>query len=215
MLKKSFLLPAVLVLAGLLASADVAMAQNRGRGAATRANISRGTVNRGTVNRGTWNRGTVNAGTWNRGTWNGNRYYANRYYGNNYYRGYGYGLPYLSGYWPNYYSGYGYSYPYVNTNPYYYSDPYAAYDTPAPTNYDSVANSASVEVIVPDPNAAVWFDGTATTQTGTERWFQTPALTGNASYTIRASWNDGGRMVTRDKTVVVSPGQPSVVNFTY
>jgi uncharacterized protein (TIGR03000 family) len=236
MLRKSFLLPAVIVLAGLLASADPALAQRRGgRGSVSRANVSRSTVSRAnvsraTVNRGTWNRGTVNRGTWNgtwnRGAWNGNRYYANGSYGNrygnryygNYYRGYGW--PYLfSGYSP-YYSGYGYGYgyPYVNNYPYssYYADPYAAYGTLAPSYSNAaVANSASVEVIVPNPNATVWFDGAPTTQMGTERWFQTATLTGNASYTIRATWNDGAHVVTRAKTVVVSPGQTSVVDFTY
>src|SRR5262249_26329154 len=147
-----------------------------------------------------------------------NRYYANRWYGNRFYGGLGFGWPYYGGYWP-YYSGSTYNYPYVNaypyvdTYPYSYTDPYAAYDTPAPSY--NVANSASVEVVVPDPNATVWFDGAVTNQKGTDRWFQTPVLESNATYTIRASWNDGGRMVTRDKSVVVTPGETSVVNFTY
>lgn len=76
--------------------------------------------------------------------------------------------------------------------------------------------SANISVLVPNPNAKVWFDDTLMKQQGTDRQYTTPALDKEKtySYKIRASWIANGREVTREKTVSVAPGQDLVVNFT-
>jgi uncharacterized protein (TIGR03000 family) len=75
--------------------------------------------------------------------------------------------------------------------------------------------AAHVEVIVPDANAKVWFNGVQATVSGTTRYFNTPELTPATtySYTVRAVWNDGDRTVARDSVVYVTAGSQMVVDF--
>jgi uncharacterized protein (TIGR03000 family) len=74
---------------------------------------------------------------------------------------------------------------------------------------------ASVRVILPDPKATVLMDGNKTTSTGPERLYHTPELApGTYSYEISATWMQDGKEVTQVRTVPVTPGRTSVVNFT-
>jgi uncharacterized protein (TIGR03000 family) len=79
-----------------------------------------------------------------------------------------------------------------------------------------VTDYANVRVIVPDPQARVWFDGSLTSQTGTDRLYHTPYLTVGSTYRyqIRASWAKDGREVSQERTVSVTPGQTTLVDFT-
>ncbi len=88
--------------------------------------------------------------------------------------------------------------------------PLPAAEGPAPAQ-DGAAN---IEVILPDPQARVWFDGTLTRETGTDRQFTTPSLTTSGTYRIRASWTEAGREVIQEKVVNVTPNQTTVVDFT-
>jgi len=159
-------------------------------------------------------RGGGRLGGWSGGNWN--RGGIGLGYGGYGYGGYGYNR----GYYPNYGSYYGrnyYSTPYyapyyaseVYSYPSYYSGPTYA----APVYSAPVSNTANIRILVPDPNARVWFDNTLTQQTGTERIFATPPLDGSASYRIRASWIQGGQEVIRDQTVAITPGAEAVVDF--
>ena len=76
-------------------------------------------------------------------------------------------------------------------------------------------NSAMIRVILPDPQAKVWFDGAPTQQMGPDRMFHSPPLQGTGSnvYRIRASWMQGGREVTQERTVNVTPGRMTLVDF--
>jgi uncharacterized protein (TIGR03000 family) len=76
-------------------------------------------------------------------------------------------------------------------------------------------NAAMVQVLVPNPDAEVWFDGNATTQRGTERFFQSPPLQGDGryQYTIKARWNRDGKNVEQERRVDVTPGRPVMVDF--
>jgi uncharacterized protein (TIGR03000 family) len=76
--------------------------------------------------------------------------------------------------------------------------------------------AATVRVILPDAKARVWFDGKATTQTGTERLFLTPALAKGSrhEYRIKAVWTQAGREVTMERVAMVAPDQTTVVDFT-
>jgi uncharacterized protein (TIGR03000 family) len=152
--------------------------------------------------------------------------YHNGYYHNGHYH-YGYGGPVigigigLGGY----YGGpYGYGYPYAYPYDYPVVVPGAAY-YPAPIAVGQVApsnpqpaaaasNAANVRVLVPDGQAKVWFDGTLTTQTGTDRSFHTPSLNGPGSYRIRAAWMANGKEVVQEFVAPVTPGQTSTVDFT-
>jgi uncharacterized protein (TIGR03000 family) len=131
------------------------------------------------------------------------------------FRGYGYGglgYPYGG------LGDYGY-YPYSDTYGYPYSDTYVVPDT---TLYGSSEASepsadappaaipdqrAHVTVTVP-PNAQVWFNGTLTTSTGSDRHFDSPPLTSGRQYTydVRATWNQDGQPVTQEQKVTVTAG---------
>ena len=188
MIKKLFLMPAILSIAGLLMAADSAFAYPGGGG---HGHVSGGHVGGG----------------------HGGGYYGGGYNRGGYYGGVGLYAPGIfGGYDPLYDS---YSYPRYS----YYSAPAVQYYDP-PTQYFAqpapvVNNYANIRVIVPDPQARVWFDGNGTSSTGTERLFHTPSLTmgSTSSYQIRASWMQSGREVTQERTVSVTPGQTAMVDF--
>jgi uncharacterized protein (TIGR03000 family) len=110
-----------------------------------------------------------------------------------------------------YESPYTYEGPGYSTRSYsYYYTPTAEIREPARAN----AASANVRMMLPDPKARVWFDGALTTQTGPDRLFSTPTLSSGAhTYTIRASWMEGGREVTHERTINVAAGRTTVVDF--
>lgn len=186
MLRKYFLMPAILSLACVLTLADFAQAQRRGGG------------NRG----GGWGGNRGGFGVYI-GPSNPYRSYGN-WYG-------GYGSPYRSYGNPyRYYDSYYYSTPSYYYTPSYYETPsYSLPAQPAPA-----IDHANIRVIVPDPGARVWFDDRLTSQTGNDRLFNTPSLTSSGTYRIRAAWMEGGNEVTMERTATVSPGQTVVVDFT-
>ena len=141
--------------------------------------------------------------------------YGNRYYG---------GTGYYSGYGPSYYgnsgyySGYGPTYGNTYVDPgYNYSAPQADFSAAAPAQPEaSSPNQARVHVIVPDPDAQVWFEGRKTNSSGTTRDFVTPELEPNSDYhyTITAAMDDNGRVVTKERRVNVRAGADVIVDFT-
>jgi len=180
-------------------------------------------------------------GRWNRGwgSWyGGGPYYGSSYnYGTPYYgSSYSYGTPYYGSSYsygaPSYYnrypgysnwSGTGYSTaPYSTT---YSSAPldmstsmaqgYGPYTSQSfysgPTSYE---DRVRMRVIVPTPDTRPWLEGRLMDQTGMERLFYSPPLQpGEYIYTMRASWTDNGREVTREKQLTVRPGQEQTVFF--
>src|SRR5256885_14684228 len=76
------------------------------------------------------------------------------------------------------------------------------------------ADRALIVVRVP-ATAAVWFENTPTTRTGSERRFLSPALEPGKSYTyaVKARWDEGGTPKQVVRSVVVAPGKRSVVDF--
>lgn len=133
-----------------------------------------------------------------------------------YYGGY-YSDPYYYSYYPSSYRSYPYSsygsYDYGSSS---YYAPASSYLVRSPTPAQPAARTARIEIRVPDGAAQVWFDGAATTSRGTGRTFETPDLqTGRTfTYTIRASWEQGGQPVTDERVVEVAAGRASVVDFT-
>jgi len=163
-------------------------------------------------------------GFYGNGLYGGRGYYGNgfgsSYYGTGYgygspYYGHGYGSYYQPYYGGNYYGNYnnGYYTPGYSNNGYYYD---SSANAPSMSYRDSSyvdPNAAAITVILPDPNAQVWFDDTPTTQRGNERVFHTPALQQGGTYTIKARWNENGRTVDQQRTVQVQPGQSATVDF--
>jgi len=76
-------------------------------------------------------------------------------------------------------------------------------------------NAATIHIRVPAPDARVLLDGQPTQAQGMERVFVSPPLDPNAryQYTVRATWNENGRPVSREKTVPVQAGQVATVSF--
>jgi uncharacterized protein (TIGR03000 family) len=147
--------------------------------------------------------------------------------GGGYYGGCCGGGGYRSGYY-GYYGGGGPNYAYGR----YYSSPsysYGYFSSPnvivqgQPTNVrqsfyldpNQAATAAMVRVLVPNPDAEIWFDDTATKQRGTERAFTSPGLDPKSKYkyTVKARWTENGKTVDRQRIVELQPGQPVLVNF--
>ena len=65
------------------------------------------------------------------------------------------------------------------------------------------------------PEAKLWFDGVATSQSGAVRTFSTPALEVGKTYTykVRACWLQKGRPVLRSETIEVTPGTMCLVDL--
>jgi len=84
---------------------------------------------------------------------------------------------------------------------------------PSGGNSNIPNNAARLRVMLPNPQATVWIDGSQTSSTGSVRMFHTPALTAGGTYRVKVSWNENGREVNKEKTVNVTPGQTSVVDL--
>jgi uncharacterized protein (TIGR03000 family) len=218
MFNKFFLAPAILSVVGLLMGADAAFAQGGGHsssGGHTSSGHSSPVHSNSHVGGGS-------GGGWHGGTNHHGDYHHNSFYPG-VFGGYGLGSYGVGGYGLGAYGYDNYSYPRYS----YYNGPAAPYYSPQadyympPTQYyvaptAVAADYARVDVVLPDPQARVWFDGTLTNQTGTERVFNTPSLTMGAAYTyqVRASWMQGGQEVSHQRAVSVSPGRTTVVDFT-
>ena len=74
---------------------------------------------------------------------------------------------------------------------------------------------ATVRLVLPDPLAKVWFDGTLTTSTGKVRNFTTPPLDpGTAQYyKLKILYVRDGKEIVLERTVTVLPGHTAVFQF--
>jgi uncharacterized protein (TIGR03000 family) len=216
MFNKFLLVPAVFSIAGLLMGADSAFAQ-RGGGHGGGGHAGGGRGGGGHISGGHISGGHISGG--HVGTIHHNGFHHNGFHrGGVFYGGYYPGIFGGSYPWYDSYTYPSYSYYYAPPTQYYspptqyYPPPTQYYDPPA----QAVADYANVRVILPDPQARVWFDGSLTSQTGTDRLYHTPSLTAGStySYQIRASWTQGGREVSQERTVSVTPGQTTLVDFT-
>jgi uncharacterized protein (TIGR03000 family) len=77
------------------------------------------------------------------------------------------------------------------------------------------ASTGQTELIVkvPTSDAQVSLGSMQSEQTGTERQFYFPALSGDTSFTIRCQWLENGTMVMREKQINVRPGQTATIDF--
>ena len=171
-----------------------------------------------------------------RGYYYGAGFYPGYYNSFGYGRGFGYGYE-GPGYYNSYYNSPAYispsydyldpgyapylspSYNYVepavdsaNSSPSYdYVDPIQPAAPSAPLN-----NTAEVDVSLPRADAQVWVNGNRmSSNSSTRRSFVSPALEPGYSYSYRvsATWMENGREVRAERTVPVSAGQVSTVDF--
>jgi len=197
-----------LVAASLMVLTNDASAQRRGGGGG----------------RGGYSGSAYHGGNYYHSGYNGN--YHNGYYHNNAYPyvalgvglargfGYGYGGYYGSGYGYYPYSDYyysDYSYPGYYAQPAYPATAYYASGTQQ--SYYSDPNVATINVMLPDANAQIWFDDSLTRQQGMQRTYHTPPLQAGGTYTIKARFNNGGQVVDQQRVVNVQPGQSVNVDF--
>jgi uncharacterized protein (TIGR03000 family) len=72
-----------------------------------------------------------------------------------------------------------------------------------------------ISVTVPQPAAEVFVDGKKTTQTGTDRTFESPPLEAGKTYkyTITARWIERGQVVEVSKDAIGTPGEVVRVDF--
>jgi len=73
---------------------------------------------------------------------------------------------------------------------------------------------AAIEVLLPDPNAHVSFDGTMTEEQGMDRLFTSPPLEPSKiyTYTVKLMWMDNGKEVNRSLDVRVQGGRTTLVD---
>jgi uncharacterized protein (TIGR03000 family) len=138
------------------------------------------------------------------------------------------GYGYLGGYYGGYYPGfYGSSYAGYSSyySPTYYSPTYYVMPSyPAiPPDYGMEgkgptlpSNRAQIQVVLPDPEATLLFDGTKTSSVGKVRLFDPPELEPGVtySYKVTATWVEGGKPVTDVRKVSIKGGQGTLVDFT-
>jgi uncharacterized protein (TIGR03000 family) len=129
--------------------------------------------------------------------------YRSGYYGYSYAPGFNYG--YASGYGYSYAPGYSYGpgmMPGVEMRQSFYRGP-------------GDNGGAMIRVMVPDPEAEIWFENSPTKQRGMDRLYYSAPFdgTGNFGYTIKAKWMDNGRAVEQERRVQVQRDQPVTVDF--
>ena len=85
----------------------------------------------------------------------------------------------------------------------------------APAQSPSRSTACQVRVMVPSQDAAVYFQGHQTQQTGTDRLFVSPPLDADAkyTYTVKAEWMENGQKISREKSVSVTAGGFATADF--
>jgi uncharacterized protein (TIGR03000 family) len=86
---------------------------------------------------------------------------------------------------------------------------------PAATTPAAPGGCLVLSVKVPQPAAEVYVDGVKTTQTGTDRLFESPSVAAGTDvrYEMTARWVERGAVVERKKTVTGKPGEVVRVDF--
>jgi uncharacterized protein (TIGR03000 family) len=77
------------------------------------------------------------------------------------------------------------------------------------------ADAAVIRLSIPDRFGQVSFDQVKVSSIGTTRYYVTPRLPGDKplTYVVTANFSRDGQAVSEERTVKVSPGQTSVVDF--
>ena len=78
-----------------------------------------------------------------------------------------------------------------------------------------VSDVARVEIRLPDPQGTLWVQGQEINSAGTVRKFRSPQLDPSQqyTYTVKAEWNDNGKLVTDERQVKVQANALAVVDF--
>jgi uncharacterized protein (TIGR03000 family) len=105
--------------------------------------------------------------------------------------------------------------PYYDDSPYYNSVPGYEPLPVEPYTAPAAAQSATLTILVPAPNAEVFLSGVSMDSAGEQRTFQSPPLEVGADYqyVVKARWMEGGQMVEQTRDVPVQAGQQVTVDF--
>lgn len=145
-----------------------------------------------------------------RGGWGGGYGgWGGGYYGRSY-------APYYGSYY-----GSGYSPYYYYSSPGYYVDPNLTYSYPSTATQSyyfgpgTAAQPINITVLVPNPDAEVWFENSPTRQRGMSRQFQSPPADAGFTYTytIKARWMQNGQPVEREQQVSARAGENVTADF--
>jgi uncharacterized protein (TIGR03000 family) len=109
---------------------------------------------------------------------------------------------------------------YGNQNPAYYGGQYgqeSGYYSPEMSGqgFAMGSNRVLIRLFVPNPEAHVWFEGSPTEQTGSDRLYISPPIDPgkNYSYTIKATWMENGKEVTKEQNLPVRANQQAMASF--
>ena len=158
------------------------------------------------------------------GSYRGSSYHGGGYH-DDHHSGFSIGIG-LGGY-PGYYSGYRSNY--YSPGTYYDGTTYVepSYVEPSvvqPSEYVEPAQpgpaastvGTRLRVILPDPNATVWFDGLQSTVSGNERIFEFSDEAAGKAYLhkVKAAWRGpDGKSMSQEREVRVQGGTAAVVDF--
>jgi uncharacterized protein (TIGR03000 family) len=119
---------------------------------------------------------------------------------------------------PFFYWGFGdyFGYPIFGGYLDYYFDYYNLLPPPLDAVPLNAEAPASIELILPDPNAQVWWNDYKTVSTGTTRLYASAPLPAGAPYTftLKASWQDADGPVTIERSIAVRAGTQRTVDLT-
>jgi uncharacterized protein (TIGR03000 family) len=170
-------------------------------------------------NTSNWHNNNWHNGNWNSWNWNHNHHHHNFFWPYFAFGFFGNGFGYPFGWFPSYYGGYG-AYAalgnsYDSPDLYYRSYPPAA-NQDLLTPMAAADGSATIEAMLPDPDAKLWVDGKETVSRGATRRYATPPLQAGYKYmsTIRAAWQKDGEIHMVERQVPLSANGRVVVDFT-
>jgi uncharacterized protein (TIGR03000 family) len=112
----------------------------------------------------------------------------------------------------------GYTYPgrpLFHTTPEYFAAPAPVDLAPVPAGAVATSAAPAVVAVHLPADAELWFDGSATGQTGSDRTFTSPPLPSGKAfhYAVRARWTEGGKRVEQFQMVTVQAGQQARATF--
>jgi uncharacterized protein (TIGR03000 family) len=86
---------------------------------------------------------------------------------------------------------------------------------PVPAGAVATSSAPAVVAVHVPADAELWFDGSRTDQTGSDRSFESPPLPPGKvfHYTVRARWMDGGKRMEQFQLIQVRAGQQARATF--
>jgi len=83
------------------------------------------------------------------------------------------------------------------------------------TQHTETGRQSKIRVLLPSPDARLWFEDLLMRSPGTERSFRSPALQPGKRYTYRvtASWRENGQVINHETHIAFSAGEDVLIDF--